>query len=126
MLNFRRIVHDLHKTFKEGPLLTHCSAGVGRTGTFIGLDRFLTAVLAEREESILAIVEDMRSHRNMMVQSQIQFVYLYLACLDGMERLASLLDKVCKSRQSRGNIKVPVDASSIANRSPISWAHASF
>ena len=93
MLNFRRIVRNVHKSFNEGPLLTHCSAGVGRTGTFVGLDRYLTAVLNEEEVDILPIVEDMRRCRNMMVQSQIQFVYLYLACLDGMERFAALLDK---------------------------------
>lgn len=93
MLNFRRIVRNLHQSFHEGPLLTHCSAGVGRTGTFIGLDRYLTSVLNEKEQDVLPIVEDMRRCRNMMVQSQIQFVYLYLACLDGLERFVVMLDK---------------------------------
>lgn len=95
MLDFRRAVRIVCNSFgTASPLLAHCSAGVGRTGTFLGLDRFFEAVVRCENVSVRTIVEDMRESRNMMVQSQIQYVYLYLACLDGMERLLVLLDKV--------------------------------
>ncbi|EGD80727.1 hypothetical protein PTSG_01317 [Salpingoeca rosetta] len=92
MINFRRRVKEEHLK-RKGPLLTHCSAGVGRTGTFIGLDRYLDACLSCQKQTILGIVEDMRHHRNFMVQSPIQFVFLYLACLDGLERMQKITTK---------------------------------
>eukprot|EP00051_Salpingoeca_urceolata_P027515 m.481800 g.481800 ORF g.481800 m.481800 type:complete len:762 (+) comp22331_c0_seq1:307-2592(+) len=93
LLEFR---HELKKRSKSstGPMLIHCSAGVGRTGTFIGVDRFLDAVMQQEADlNILPIVEDMRHSRNFMVQSQIQFVYLHLCCLDGLERLSQKVEQ---------------------------------
>eukprot|EP00043_Microstomoeca_roanoka_P010626 m.100729 g.100729 ORF g.100729 m.100729 type:complete len:717 (+) comp14951_c0_seq1:167-2317(+) len=92
MINFRRCIKEEYLKH-EGPLVVHCSAGVGRTGTFIGLDRFLDSCLKCESTTVLQIVEDMRYHRNFMVQSPIQFVYLYLACLDGVERILALTKK---------------------------------
>ena len=93
MINFRHRVKVEHLK-RKGPMLTHCSAGVGRTGTFIGLDSFLDNALLCQRAPILSIVEQMRNSRNFMVQSPIQFVFLYVACLDGLERIKKTTDKV--------------------------------
>lgn len=66
----RRRVKEAHLK-RKGPLLTHCSAGVGRTGTFIGLDRFLDNCLVCKSVPVLEIVQDMRHYRNFMVQSPV-------------------------------------------------------
>ena len=86
MLSFR---HRVKATYNpEHPMLVHCSAGVGRTGTFVGLDRFLDSCAELNSDlSVLEIVRDMRSSRNFMVQAQAQFVYLYEACLEGLRKL---------------------------------------
>lgn len=91
MLKFRHTVREVYDA-AGGPIITHCSAGVGRTGTFIGLDRYLDAC-TELDDSltVLDIVKDMRKSRNFMVQAQAQFEYLYMACYDG---LVVLLEKV--------------------------------
>lgn len=86
LLHFRKIIRSAVGEQKS-PVLVHCSAGVGRTGTFIGMDRFVESVLMLKDVPILNIVEDMRKSRNFMVQSQIQFMYLYLISLDALERM---------------------------------------
>lgn len=89
LLQFRAAVRENH--FKtKGPIVVHCSAGVGRTGTYIGLDRFLDECDTQSKTSVLEIVKDMRQSRNFMVQSQVQYVYLYEACRDGLAALLSI------------------------------------
>jgi len=68
----------------KGRVAVHCSAGVGRTGTFIALDRFLEGVQMGKLVSLSDIVTNMRQDRNFMVQSQIQFIYLHHAALDAV------------------------------------------
>lgn len=89
LLQFRAAVREHHYKTK-GPIVVHCSAGVGRTGTYIGLDRFLDECDSKSNTSVLEIVKDMRQSRNFMVQSQVQYVYLYEACRDGLAALLSV------------------------------------
>lgn len=54
------------------------SAGVGRTGTFIALDRLLQHIHDHEFVDILGLVSDMRSHRMSMVQTEVwYFILLY-------------------------------------------------
>ncbi|XP_069969954.1 receptor-type tyrosine-protein phosphatase F [Penaeus vannamei] len=61
------------------PVVVHCRAGVGRTGTFIGLWNLMDAVDARPESNIdvYQAVFDMRKDRPIMVQSIDQYLYLY-------------------------------------------------
>lgn len=63
------------------PLVVHCSAGVGRTGTFITMDYLLShpqlAWDREDEDLVLAIVQRLREQRITMVQSCEQFRFCY-------------------------------------------------
>lgn len=93
LLHFRKIIRTAVGD-QRNPVLVHCSAGVGRTGTFIGMDRFIESVLLLKNVSIQSIVEDMRKSRNFMVQSQIQFMYLYLISLDALERMMKAVRRV--------------------------------
>ncbi|XP_046858728.1 receptor-type tyrosine-protein phosphatase T-like [Xenia sp. Carnegie-2017] len=68
LLTFRNHFKLSHKT-KSGPVVVHCSAGVGRTGVFIALDKILDNLDDEYETNIdvFGFVEEMRSRRINMV-----------------------------------------------------------
>jgi protein-tyrosine phosphatase len=61
--------------------IVHCSAGVGRTGTFITMDYLLSHsnLLSEYpgEDLIFAAVKQLREHRMSMVQSSDQYRFCY-------------------------------------------------
>jgi tyrosine-protein phosphatase non-receptor type 12/18/22 len=49
-------------------LLVHCSAGVGRTGTFIVIDHVMNAIKERRNVDIIQIIEEIREDRMALVQ----------------------------------------------------------
>ena len=69
-------------TQSEAPILVHCSAGVGRTGTFITLFNLRAEILKRQPISIYHLVNEMREHRPHMVQTFRQYKFIYLAVLE--------------------------------------------
>ena len=67
---------------KKAPILVHCSAGVGRTGTFITLYNLLAAIQQNKPISVYNIVDAMREHRPQMVQTYSQYKFIYLSVLE--------------------------------------------
>ncbi|XP_046436955.1 uncharacterized protein LOC124188395 isoform X2 [Daphnia pulex] len=59
------------------PIVVHCSAGVGRTGTFIAVDWLMQEARVEKEIDIFSTILRMRECRLNMVQSEEQYEYIY-------------------------------------------------
>ena len=69
LIGFIRHVRKVHPVSQQQPLLVHCSAGVGRTGTLILLDIIMQQMKAEGSISVHQCLRNMRMQRMKMVQS---------------------------------------------------------
>ncbi|CAI8036774.1 Receptor-type tyrosine-protein phosphatase S, partial [Geodia barretti] len=78
-----RFIRHVRKLFpaasQDQPLLVHCSAGVGRTGTFITLDMMMQQMKAEATLSVCQCVRNLRTQRMKMVQTQAQYEFIHQA-----------------------------------------------
>ncbi|KAJ6635524.1 Tyrosine-protein phosphatase 69D [Pseudolycoriella hygida] len=81
IIKFIRQINSVY-SLQRGPILVHCSAGVGRTGTLVALDSLMQQLDDEGQVSIYNTVCDMRHQRNFLVQSLKQYIFLYRALLD--------------------------------------------
>ncbi|KAH1027883.1 hypothetical protein HUJ05_001314 [Dendroctonus ponderosae] len=76
----------------QRPIVVHCSAGVGRSGTFICLDRILQQIQTSDYVDIFGIVYVMRKERVWMVQTEQQYICIHqclLTVLEGKELTTS-------------------------------------
>ncbi|XP_045061414.1 protein tyrosine phosphatase receptor type Fa isoform X13 [Coregonus clupeaformis] len=80
-LAFLRRVKACNPT-DAGPMVVHCSAGVGRTGCFIVIEAMLERMKHEKSVDIYGHVTCMRAQRNYMVQTEDQYVFIHEALLE--------------------------------------------
>ena len=81
LISFIRRVQKAHDKDKGIPLLVHCSAGVGRTGTIILLDSMLERIKAEKTVNVYEFLMGLRQKRVLMVQTLVQYNTTYMICV---------------------------------------------
>ncbi len=69
LIEFIRRVRQ--SSVSEQPMLVHCGAGVGRTGTYITLDAMLERMKETDDINVYEFVRNMRAKRVLMVQTQV-------------------------------------------------------
>uniref|UniRef100_A0AAY4DJW9 Tyrosine-protein phosphatase non-receptor type 20 n=1 Tax=Denticeps clupeoides TaxID=299321 RepID=A0AAY4DJW9_9TELE len=67
---------------RSGPITVHCSAGVGRTGTFIVIDAMLDMMQEEQRVDVFGFVSRIRQQRPLLVQTEMQYEFIYKAVLE--------------------------------------------
>ncbi|EGD72786.1 hypothetical protein PTSG_04513 [Salpingoeca rosetta] len=107
---------NLHSTFNgmlrrhrsRGPAVIHCSAGVGRSGTFICMDILYEMALDGKEPlNIRHVISRLREQRNFMVQSVDQFRFLYSAVREMLTALIAMARTTHKQQQQQQLKAIP-------------------
>ncbi|XP_064644348.1 tyrosine-protein phosphatase non-receptor type 9-like [Lineus longissimus] len=83
------------------PILVHCSAGIGRTGTFCTVDISLQRLVDIGTVDITGTLQKLRSQRSLCIQTHQQYVFTYLAILEHCSREGLLKDKDSKAYVKR-------------------------
>lgn len=83
------VLHILHEVNAKqqsipmaGPIIVHCSAGIGRTGTFIVIDNLVKMIKEQGldcEIDISKSIQNVRAQRSGMVQTEAQYEFIYKA-----------------------------------------------
>ena len=81
VISFIHRVRKEHPACLDLPLLVHCSAGVGRTGTFILLDSVMQQIKREGTLSVFNLLKNVRGQRMKMVQTKVSFTLHIIHCL---------------------------------------------
>ncbi|KAM5282589.1 tyrosine-protein phosphatase non-receptor type 13 isoform 12-T12 [Hipposideros larvatus] len=84
LLTFISYMRHIHTS---GPIITHCSAGIGRSGTLICIDVVLGLISQDLEFDISGLVRCMRLQRHGMVQTEDQYIFCYQVILYVLTRL---------------------------------------
>uniref|UniRef100_A0AAY4A4G2 protein-tyrosine-phosphatase n=1 Tax=Denticeps clupeoides TaxID=299321 RepID=A0AAY4A4G2_9TELE len=83
VLGFLSQVNSKQTEFPNaGPMIVHCSAGIGRTGTIIVIDMLIKTIEIKGLDSDIDIqkcIQMVREQRSGMVQTEPQYKFIYLA-----------------------------------------------
>uniref|UniRef100_A0A672JE76 Receptor-type tyrosine-protein phosphatase epsilon n=1 Tax=Salarias fasciatus TaxID=181472 RepID=A0A672JE76_SALFA len=81
MLKFLKKVKAVNPSY-AGPVVVHCSAGVGRTGTFIVIDSMIDMMHMEQRLDVFGFVSRIREQRCQLIQTDMQYSFIYQALLE--------------------------------------------
>ncbi|XGW17666.1 hypothetical protein V3C99_002339 [Haemonchus contortus] len=96
-----RIIRQVRSDkLENGPIIMHCSAGIGRTGTIILIDVILRRLFRCKEVNLAELFRKLRNQRASCIQSEEQYVFIVLSVLDYIQtKCPKFKDKVNKYKE---------------------------
>uniref|UniRef100_A0A8C2FKS8 protein-tyrosine-phosphatase n=1 Tax=Cyprinus carpio TaxID=7962 RepID=A0A8C2FKS8_CYPCA len=98
-----------HALSSAGPMVIHCSAGIGRTGTIVVIDMLIDNIDAKGLDSDIDIqkcIQMVREQRSGMVQTEAQYKFIYLAVLQYIESTKLTRKAVMETETEYGNLSI--------------------
>ncbi|CAK9294540.1 unnamed protein product [Gordionus sp. m RMFG-2023] len=84
LLGFYHVIQQ-HQSALSGPIAIHCSAGVGRTGTYIALEAMIEMAREMGQIDIYGFCKEMRQQRICMLQTPEQYTFLHEALVEALQ-----------------------------------------
>lgn len=82
ILNLIAKINANSSSFETFPVLVHCSAGIGRTGTFIAISNLIEMMIENKRITPKRVVAEMRKQRAFLVQTWEQYKFIHQAVLE--------------------------------------------
>ncbi|KAL3867987.1 hypothetical protein ACJMK2_040828 [Sinanodonta woodiana] len=115
LVHFRHKIHATKtRENSEGPIVVHCSAGIGRTGTFLALDYLVDQAEETGYINVVNCVENLRKQRVNLVQTLEQYIFVHEALVEALtcttiamstsefqENYRTLLERDTKTRKRK-------------------------
>ncbi|CAD5223792.1 unnamed protein product [Bursaphelenchus okinawaensis] len=77
-----RMLRTVNSDAKTNPVVVHCSAGVGRTGTVVALAAIMQKIYAKQPFNVFETVKELRGRRYNAVQTDLQYIYIHRVLCD--------------------------------------------
>uniref|UniRef100_A0A3B3WGQ5 protein-tyrosine-phosphatase n=1 Tax=Poecilia mexicana TaxID=48701 RepID=A0A3B3WGQ5_9TELE len=114
VLWFLEEVNCTQSTIKDpGPIVVHCSAGIGRTGTIIVIDILIDIINRQGLDCDIDIpktIQMVRQQRSGMVQTEAQYKFIYMAVQQYIDTVQKRLEEEQRNKKKEreySNIKYP-------------------
>lgn len=110
VLSFLEQVNDKQQELStSGPMIIHCSAGIGRTGTIVVIDMLIDNIDAKGLDCDIDIqkcIQMVREQRSGMVQTEAQYKFIYLAVLQYIDSRKVTRRAVMETETEYGNLSI--------------------
>ncbi|OWF38114.1 Receptor-type tyrosine-protein phosphatase T [Mizuhopecten yessoensis] len=83
-----------YASFLTGKVVVHCSAGIGRTGTFIALDALVKYGRDHGRVDVMGYIRTMRKDRMNMVQTSDQYIAIHHMLIEAFDMPDTLIPKM--------------------------------